>query len=316
MRLFFLRKMILYVLTWINWSETRWCKIKRSSRYFLRTLAIGVQGLVRIVLDDPCACKTHLKNWFSYSTTAVKRYFIIASCSSDIPEAILFELMKDDRFLRFGAQWRQLLNSRLFDIAHLPPLVWQYLASVVGDDWHIIRHECISRSVVGCGYLEHQVFSELDVVPWKWTQGDIDENLNTISGFHLPDIVDYLTRKIKIGLSLGIDRSVLQGGLLLLRDGPSSTNVVEKGHAAGTCLSRDHSTYNYEMLRERAALISSAPLVSLDRWAKPIQKAEAKLAQLEAKKPQSINGHSMLVQEIANARHAAGYADGEVLFLR
>ena len=163
--------MLLYAMSWIDWSETRWCKVKLASRRFLRSLTLGLGGLVRLVHNDADTTKYHL-NGFSKATPQVRYYFSIASMSAAPSEAVLLMLLKDDRFLKFGPQMQDEMAAELAQISTYLDLVWKRLclASKSETSWQHMRSEAIYATLTGCGFLDRSLFSMLRREPWKHTQ--------------------------------------------------------------------------------------------------------------------------------------------------
>lgn len=63
--------LLLYVLSWNDWSETRWCAVKYASRRLLRSLACGVSRLVALAKSDPDVAGSYI-NGFDRCTDEVR----------------------------------------------------------------------------------------------------------------------------------------------------------------------------------------------------------------------------------------------------
>lgn len=161
-----LRLLVLYCLRWYNWSETRWLGVRKSARFYLRSLVVGVARIVKLVGDDPCESAFHL-NGHSKSTPDVRRYLAIASVSAAPAEDVHQQILIDDRFMRFGAEMRRKVPEALARICADPQFLWVRLSFLVGGDStaESIRHDCIHVASVCCGYLERDVFATLDRPP-------------------------------------------------------------------------------------------------------------------------------------------------------
>ena len=87
---------------WVDWSDTRWLKAGRASRFFLRSVACGLDPVVQSVLCDGTATNYHL-NGVLRADFSVRRFFLVAAFAAVPVERIHLEVMRDDRLLRHGA---------------------------------------------------------------------------------------------------------------------------------------------------------------------------------------------------------------------
>ena len=44
---------ILYTFRWFEWSDSRWLRAGKASRFYFRSLACGVEAAVKAVAEDP-----------------------------------------------------------------------------------------------------------------------------------------------------------------------------------------------------------------------------------------------------------------------
>ena len=163
-----------YVAQVSNWSETRWCAVKYSSRKMLRSEVCGMSHMVTMLQGNPDKANSYI-NGYARLTEAGRFYLCLAACNSQAPEVVHLELLKDNRFLRHVAASHQLMVDKIEFICNLARMVWQRLSAVVGGSrtWQQLRSECIRSAVISAGYLEMDVFRVVKESPWKYTQGDI-----------------------------------------------------------------------------------------------------------------------------------------------
>ena len=250
--------MILHSLSLVDWSETRWCKVKVAGRRYLRCRLLGIEGLVRTVQADANA-NTELLGGAARATSTVRKYFCVASVSAQAPEKVLCSLLEDDRFLRHGASMRTSMVDQLEQLCAYPRLLWERMAMVINDgvSWLQIRHECLYASTIGCGYLEMEMFEDLDILPFKLTQGDIAANVNALIAQPRHTVHDETALKIKTAAGLGHHVQGLIDGVCLMRDLAATINVVEQGHAAAAIINRDRKFYSSKTLADRSLLFGS-----------------------------------------------------------
>ena len=53
---------VVHSYRWLNWSETRWCRVTHSSKYMLRSMAMGSDAAARQVLEDATVSNLWLPN--------------------------------------------------------------------------------------------------------------------------------------------------------------------------------------------------------------------------------------------------------------
>jgi hypothetical protein len=194
---------VMYLLKWSKFSETRWCAVGKSARLILRSISIGLDGLVKMVLDDPVVSNYHL-NGFSRSDFFARRYLAVAAFSCFPAEGVLQELLFDDRLLKRAAVFRQTLDDEVEFLLNVPPYVWTRCAACVGGDCTAdnLRNWSLHATLVSCGYIYKEVFAPLEQDPLWLTQNDIDANLEKLSTRVSP-IEDRTTKQIKLLLDIG-----------------------------------------------------------------------------------------------------------------
>ena len=267
----------LYCASWRDWSETRWCKARSCARLYIRSLVVGVEGLISEVQHDGAADKVYLGG-HARSSFEIRRYLIIAACSATCPDHVNARLLQDDRFFKFGAQLRIEMAAELRNIAQLCSLVWQRLAFILGGQctWMEVRDQCIYGSCIACGYMELDAFMSLDCHPFSMTQGDIAENVRNLSVSDPSDLSDYTVIKARGLLDRGFAFAAVVGAFGELAELLATVGSVEKAHGFSAVLNRDHHIYSCETLSSRSTLNSSRCLFLPDAEQKKIDKLEEK----------------------------------------
>ena len=95
------RSCIMFNLQWMNWSDTRWAKMGVSSRLYVRSRAVGVDGLVSIITagKDSSSDRSFIGGYARYSTFEVQRLFVVCASAVLPAEHFIVKLIEDDRFL-------------------------------------------------------------------------------------------------------------------------------------------------------------------------------------------------------------------------
>lgn len=313
-----LETMILYLLSWSDWSETRWCAVKTASRRMLRSVCCGVHRLVALVKADPDVASCFINGYARFDEEA-RFYLCVAAFSSSPAEAVQIKLLKDDRFLRFCPELRRDMECELSNICHYPKLIWRRLRDIVYRDgersWLALRSECIRSCLIGAGYLEMQAFSMVRKAPWVYTQGDIAKHIKDIGMARLDELPeDETTRKIAVGLANGVRPEVFEEALALLRDASMTTNANEKAHGYGARLHDDHAQYGYEMIAGRSTVNSCLSLFHATGRQRQMEALQEKVARLDRKRPDRASSTALFFRDRARERCAQGFGEGAAPF--
>ena len=302
---------VLYLLQWIMYSETRWAKVGRSARLLLRSLAIGLDGLVDIVKHDPNASMYHLNGFFR-ATPGIRRYIAIAAASTFPVEALAIELFDDDRVLRRVAELRGVLDEEYHYILSLPSYYWARVAKLVSGSCDATELRCATLRATNAmlGYLHHDMFAQLERHPLSLTQGSIAENLSALAEQALDDVKEPTAKKIRQLLALQFPTDRLCVALGFVRDELScTTNLVEQGHGSGACLRKYHDTYNERTLRWRCLHHQCRALLNDSKDERVSRALRNHIADLEGYAP-SIGGRQMFFKVMLNNKMNAVDGDG------
>ena len=113
-----------YCLRSADWSETRWCKVRKSSTLHLQNETVGVRALVRRMLRNPDLLNSYLGGYETNLTHDVRLYLATAAFAATPPEAVLLSLLKDNRLLKKVKETKWLLEFQAQYIWDLPDLVF------------------------------------------------------------------------------------------------------------------------------------------------------------------------------------------------
>jgi hypothetical protein len=277
------RDAILFFMTWRNWSETRWAAVGNSGRLFMLSIGVGLEHIVQLILagKDSSNDKYHMGG-FRRCTPAIKRLFAICCFATYPVERFSLALLKDDRFLRNARTLRDGMVQKARFITAIPLEIWSRLAALIGDTMYNAYHlrsdtlECVHITIA---YVHHTCYTPLESLPLSLTQGDIEHNLRQLL-LMADDALDCTSKNIKACTMIRFARSAQALGLLL--ETACSTQLVEKGHAAGAITSRDHKGLGHHQLQARAFVAEVNPLFN-------ITNSKSTLSQLEKTWEASLN---------------------------
>lgn len=118
---------------WATWSDTRWVRAGRRARFYLKSLATGIAGEVRLCMDHPRISKYHMQG-HTRCTPGATAFFATCSVCSVPPERILVDILRDDRLLKRAEEMHGMLQETLHTITSLPDFLWKRLANIIGGD--------------------------------------------------------------------------------------------------------------------------------------------------------------------------------------
>ena len=80
---------IRYMMHWVDFSETRWCKVGQSGCLYLRSLLIGIDRIETIASANGAITKWHLSGYAKKASVSARTYFAVAACAARPSESFL-----------------------------------------------------------------------------------------------------------------------------------------------------------------------------------------------------------------------------------
>lgn len=275
---------LMFFLRWRKWSLTRWAGVRPAAQLLVCSLLIGVSYLVELVLKGE-DCVAEKVRGFHRLDGRARLFACLAATFTGVVHTFETEMLEDDRFLRHaGGCWKGIVG-RCGDLFDMEETTWQALADIVDRsdiDARGLRSSALHCAFTCIAYLYTTLFKCTTELPLSLTQGDIEARLDDLC--RLPLQSDPIARKIQILLGVGHSRQDIVRALLLIRDAPCSTGMVEKAHAAGALTRRVHQRYSTVRLAMHSMLVQVAPLFHKTRRDNRIDALHRKLAALEARK--------------------------------
>lgn len=301
-----LRSVILYLFRWFDWSDTRWIRSGRSSRFYLRSLMGGAEGSLEIVKRFQGASHEHLGG-HARSDDKVRAFFAVAAVCSRPAEASNLMLLEDDRFFRFGEAIEARAAEEFAALADLPDIIWRRMCDTLGQPTLLIelRTKCMNAAAISMAYMAKEVFWDLHHEPHSITQGNPDQKLADLQARPMESIKDLTLRDIRLLLDIGYSKDRLLEGIALWRDAPCSIHLAENAHASCAILGRQHKTYSAPTLMARAALHKSRALYMPSALDKAQARFDKDLARLDHRCPSKVTGRHLLFGRMAVAQAAS-----------
>jgi len=285
---------LLYLLRWLSFSETRWAKVGRSGRWFIRALAAGIEPLLQICLEDENISHYNMGG-FTRATVDVREFLAVASFSALSAESVLLQIFEDDRMLLHADHWWELAIDEVRYVVNLPAYVWGRIARLIGAGCVPLKlqHLAQGASFTTIAYLYWDVFRPCEQLPFSLARGDILANLDAFER-DPPRALDPVSAKIKVLLSIGFSRERIRRGLLLMREVPFTTDLVEQGHASAALFSKNHETLGEASLCSRSVCHQSRQVFGPSRTDKVRDRITAAIARLDRRVPSRASAKMLL----------------------
>ena len=139
---------LLYLCKWRQLSESRWCTVGPCCRTLLWGLRVGLEAWVGMVRADPSTSDFYLHG-FSKLSHGIKQYCVVASIASFVPDAVLTEVLVDDRLLRNASRLQGLMSDEVEWVEHIGSFTWVRLGAASGYVGEVCE---LRNSVVHCSH--------------------------------------------------------------------------------------------------------------------------------------------------------------------
>jgi len=279
-----------YAFRWSKFSETRWAGVGRSGRRYMLSLLMGLEGVIKICKADEHCGFSHLGGYPKRANEYTKEYLLLAAYATYPSEAVVLELMEDDRLLRRSKEIKGIMLEEFQYLVSLPPYVWRRLShAMVGKrEPSSLRTDVLRSASTSMGYINREVFAQLSQLPFVLTQGDIEQRLNDLKSAE--GISEPIATKIQALLALEYPRAQLVSALQLVREAPTTTTLVEQQHGSGAVVMRAHPEYGEKTLRVRQCLHQCQRLIRPAPVDVKLQRLRADVEALETASHHKITG--------------------------
>ena len=254
-----------YCLKWVDFSDTRWTKVGQCGRLYLRSLAIGVDGIVKIAQQSDAICGWHLNGYGRKCTAPVRRYLAVAACAGRPSETLLLDFMRDDWFLKHCDQnWETLTDEHLL-ILDTPQHFYDTIGELIQVDPLVYKAQVVAASTTSIGYLYMDLWVPLAASPWKYIVGIPELNIEELTEGPAP--TDDVGLKMYTLATLGYEKEVASA-CALIQESAMTTILVEQCHASGAQIMHRHPQLEQESLCYRMTVHNSRTLFHPSAFAK------------------------------------------------
>ena len=159
---------IRYVLKWKPFCESRWCTVGASCRCLVGALSVGFADIMNMVRSKGLASEYYVHHW-DLLDDAIRRYACTGAVASYVPEAVLMELVEDDRIVRtIDSLERTMLDEMAF-VQGLPEAFWLRLSYVYRSTLHAheLRTSIITAATASACFLTRRILTKARSVPYS-----------------------------------------------------------------------------------------------------------------------------------------------------
>ena len=274
-----------------QFADTRWNTMGISSQLQMLLLWTGMVELVQYCIQ--CGKDWHLRGYLRFGAR-LQQMSCVFMISSVLSRSLCKFFLDDDRILLYLDKIDEEIRAKLNWIADLSMDVWRCLGFLVGLSARVLRHNCISSVVVQVAFFMWRL-RPVRMSPWHLTQGDLDENLDTLVENGPPE--ELVAWKIWCMLTEEHNREDIKDGLRLLSNVPASGKGFEEGHKCGSAFAKFKKRLAEEQMRSRSTCGLILPLFHKRGLELRLDKLKTCLKRLKDRKPrQSINAQHVFVK--------------------
>ena len=283
-------------------TTSRWVTVGDSSRSLVASLCLGLQGLVHMIRQSPDTSEYYIHGFGQLDDETLK-YAVVAALSSNVSDAVLVELLEDDRLSRHVAAIERGLQEECQWIANVTWFTWSRLSGLLsGLSAKALRSDCCLAASISAAYFTRKCLQVARCFPWRLCVGNIADNLDQLASQSQCPSADATTQKIHQLLRIGYSRRALSEGVSLFRDVHWTTNNIEQGHGSAATIVRAHKQYGRNMLSQRSFIhmmrfmFPNAESVGAGR-----SRSDARLECLMGMQPQKITGRHVFLADLQAA---------------
>eukprot|EP00974_Lingulodinium_polyedra_P091929 8910271-Lingulodinium_polyedra.AAC.1 len=138
----------------------------------MASLSLGLAGLVDRVIGDP-SCSKYYIGGFRQLNEECKRYAAVAALAARVPDAVLAELLQDERLAKIAGSVKDSMQEEVGWLSGLPELTWSRMAEVCqGASADHLRSMTIRAAYTAAAYITRNTLAAVQDLPWRLAQGD------------------------------------------------------------------------------------------------------------------------------------------------
>ena len=293
---------IRHSMRFTQFSDSRWCTLGRCCRQLLHSQLLGLDSLVRAVLADPATSDYLIGGW-RQRVPRVQEFVATAAFAAYPPEALLAELLDDDRLCLHYHAYHTRVADEFSGLLAFPEILWQLLAEMIGEDFTStrLRSQAIGCAHTAIGFVGSRVWKQCQGWPWKLAIGDLQTNVKDLAALDSPPMDCSVARKVWTLANQGYPMDLLVDGVQLLQHVGWTSTTVEQQHASASLVRKLHHGYGLQMLCSRALLHTARLFYSVDPLDQELHKHELRLQEQLERTPARVPANAMMFKKMMEA---------------
>lgn len=170
---------VMAVFTFRSFTDSRWCTIGGACRTLIASLSLGLENVIGRIRADK-ACSDYYIGGFARLSPHVLKYAATAAASAHVSDAVLAELLEDDRLAVRAPYLVSLMREEMDYLQLLSPTFWHLLSAASNCPTDELKDSVFKAAHVQCAFFHMRAIKMALQYPWKLCAGDVSENLDDL----------------------------------------------------------------------------------------------------------------------------------------
>jgi len=291
-----------------KFSESRWLGLGPSFRALLAAEMTGLTDLVHYALARKKGRHSdYYLGGYSRLNDSIRQVLVIGAFGSFVCEALLEELLIDDRVVKRYDMLRDLCQAELDRTTLISDPVMATFGQHCGCDAARLRSHIISCALASAAYFSGRVFDVVEEWPWRLALGNKRANLRSLK--EAPAPWERTARQVWTLVQHGYSEHKLVEGLGFVENAPWSSRVVEQLHGSSAQVAKYHPDMGLASFQCRSFLHAIRALATPTRDAQDQRRMQQRLVKFEARSLRRLTGRQVYLKRCAEAIGASCGAD-------
>ena len=157
---------LLGVFKYHGWKDTRWVSLGPTGRAMSASELLGITNLVDFIRGQPNESDYYIHGFRERSTKDVKKFYMIASLSCYVSDAVLLILLGDGRLPLKIVEVEEAIKEESAYIFHLPDSLYEVLSLAAGANWWEVRTDVNEAAHTAASFMLYR-FRAAKEPPWS-----------------------------------------------------------------------------------------------------------------------------------------------------
>lgn len=278
-----------------KFTESRWLSVGPCFRALLASELLGINDLVCRIRRNASHSDYHIGG-YGRRTEPIMKMVIIGSISSIVSEALMEDILVDDRVVQRFSILKEISQMELQRVMDISDDFMSVCSDLCGVSPAILRSDICGSATASMAFFSWRVFSVVMDWPWRLAVGDQVANLRALVGAPKPN--EYTADKVHALMNANFSEAVLLEGIAMMADAPWSSRVVEQLHGSAAQVQKHHPDMMTNNFQCRAFIHAARSFVSEPRDDRELKQMTQRLMKVEAKTPRQLAGRHAYLQQL------------------